>query len=165
MNLETQRLKLVPLTTKQMHLWLESIPHLTEELECLYPGDMLEGKLKNAVAAQLERALADQENSQWHTFWAILRKADKVFIGSADFKDAPNEEGEVEIGYGLGHAFENQGYMSEALVALCQWAKRQPGVKCVLAETELANIAGETILQKCGFTAAEKNAKTIKWRL
>ncbi len=165
MELETKRLRIIPLTTKQLQLWLESIPHLTEELECFYPSGMLEGKLKEAVAAQLEMAKTDKENSQWHTFWFLLRQVDRMAIGAVDFKNAPNAAGEVEIGYGLGKAFENQGYMTEAVEALCQWAKAQPGVRYVLAETELANIESENILQQCGFTAESKNAKTIKWRL
>ncbi len=165
MNLETRRLKLVPLTTKQLKLWLESIPHLTDELECIYPGDMLEGKLQEAVAAQLKMAMEDEENSQWHTFWFLLRKADKMFIGAADFKGAPNAAGEVELGYGLNKIFQGQGYMTEAVEALCQWAKEQPGVRHIMAQTELANIESESILQKCGFQADSKNAKTITWRL
>lgn len=164
MELETKRLKLIQLTPKQLHLWLESIPHLTEEIECIYPGDMLEGNLKAAVSLQLERGKMDPENAQWHTFWFILRKVDKMVLGAADFKNVPNEAGEVEIGYGIGKAFEGQGYMTEAVPALCQWAKSQPGVQSVLAETELANIERENVFQECGFKAESKNTKTIKWR-
>ena len=165
MQLETQRLKLVQLTTKQLHLWLESIPHLTDEIECFYPGGMLEGKFKELVANQLEMATTDKENAQWHTFWFLVRRVDKMVIGAVNFKNAPNEAGEVAIGYDLGKTFEGQGYMEEAVAAMCQWAKEQQGVQAVVAETELANIDRETLLQKCGFKAESKNTKVIRWRL
>lgn len=165
MELETQRLKLIQLTTKQLHLWLESIPHLTEELECIYPGDMLEGNLKAAVSLQLERAKADSANAQWHTFWFILRKVDKMVLGAADFKNVPNEAGEVELGYGIGKAFEGQGYMTEAVPALCQWAKTQPGVQVVTAETLVDNADSQGVLKSCGFKEMTKGEKTIMWSI
>ncbi|MEY8298927.1 MAG: GNAT family N-acetyltransferase [Emergencia timonensis] len=50
----------------------------------------------------------------------MVRKSDRVVIGSADFKDIPNEAQEVEIGYGLGKDFEHNGYMTEAVQAMCK---------------------------------------------
>lgn len=35
-----------------------------------------------------------------------------------------------------GKAFEKQGYMTETVRALCAWAKQQPGVRHITAETE-----------------------------
>ena len=52
-----------------------------------------------------------------------IRKSDNVVVGSADFKNVPDEKGQVEIGYGLGKAFEHEGYMTEAVRAMCSWAK------------------------------------------
>ena len=47
----------------------------------------------------------------WHSFFFIIRREDRVVVGSADFKDVPNKDGEVEIGYGLGKEYEHNGYM------------------------------------------------------
>ncbi|WP_341398813.1 GNAT family N-acetyltransferase [Clostridium cadaveris] len=58
-------------------------------------------------------------------------------VGAADFKDIPNQNGEVEIGYGLGKEFEHNGYMTEAVKAMCELALKQEGVRNIIAETDL----------------------------
>lgn len=77
-------------------------------------------------------------------------------VGSADFKDVPNKDGEVEIGYGLGDGFRHHGYMTEAVQAM--------SVRHVIAETETDNLASQRILQRCGFTE-QSWGETIWWKL
>ena len=60
-------------------------------------------------ANQIIKAKADRDNYMWHSFWLIIRNDNHVVVGSADFKDIPNEMGEVEIGYGLEEKYEHQG--------------------------------------------------------
>lgn len=93
-----------------------------------------------------------------------MNYSDRVVVGSADFKDIPNVDGEVEIGYGLGIQFEKQGYMIEAVQAMIKWAMGQEGVKHIIAETDLDGVASGRILQKCGFKEIARN-QTIWWRL
>lgn len=85
-------------------------------------------------------------------------------VGSADFKDVPSKDGEVEIGYGLGEAFQHHGYMTEAVRAMCAWALAQESVRHVIAETETDNLASRRILQRCGFTE-QSRGETIWWKL
>ncbi|WP_154696612.1 GNAT family N-acetyltransferase, partial [Clostridium botulinum] len=99
-----------------------------------------------------------------HSFFFLIRKEDRVVVGSADFKNIPNEKGEVEIGYGLGKEFEHNGYMTEAVKAMCKWALKQKGVRNVIAETDLAGFASQRILECCGFKKY-KQEETIWWRL
>ncbi|MEG0911857.1 MAG: GNAT family N-acetyltransferase [Ruthenibacterium sp.] len=116
------------------------------------------------LKGQLAITQQDAEHFLWHSFWLLIRKSDRIVVGSADFKDAPNANGEVEIGYGLGKEFEHHGYMTEAVKAMCDWAKTQKSVHAILAETELDGFASQRILQRCGFKE-EKRAATIWWRL
>ena len=87
----------------------------------------------------------------WYSFWLIIRKEDGAVIGMVDFKNVPDEKGNVEIGYGLGWQHERRGYMTEAVHAMCGWAKRQRAVAHILAQTEPGNLASERVLEKCGF--------------
>jgi len=82
----------------------------------------------------------------WHSFWFLIRKGDRVVVGSADFKGGPNEKDEVEIGYGRGKEFEHNGYMTEAVSAMCAWARAQEKIKSVIAETYLATHRHKTSL-------------------
>ena len=140
------------------------MPRLEEKLNCSYQAEPLEGIFKEIVSGQLEITRQDSENYLWHSFWLLIRKSDNVVVGSADFKNVPDEKGQVEIGYGLGKAFEHEGYMTEAVRAMCSWAKEQEGVSCIIAETEADGFASQRILKRCGFTEYAGN-DTIWWRM
>lgn len=162
--IETQRLTLIPLDPEQLALWVTDIPRLEEALHCRYQAEPVEGLFKEIAAGQLEKVRKDRENYIWHTFWLLIRKSDQVVVGSADFKDVPNDKGQVEIGYGLGKAFEHNGYMTEAAAAMCHFALAQKGVKEIVAETDLDGCASQRILHRCGFTEYSRG-ETLWWRL
>lgn len=164
MMIETERLKLVPLNLHQLKQWVEDIRALEKELNCIYQAEPMEGFFLEIVKGQLKITQEDAENYLWHSFWLIIRKEDNIVVGSADFKDTPDENGEVEIGYGLGKAFEHNGYMTESVNAMCNWAMRQEAVSHVTAQTDLDGFASQRILQRCGFKQT-KHGETIWWRL
>jgi ribosomal-protein-alanine N-acetyltransferase len=164
MIIQTERLELIPLTLNQLKLWIEDIPALEKELECSYKAETMEGFFLEIVKGQYEITRKDPNNYLWHSFFFLIRKEDRIVVGSADFKDIPNENGEVEIGYGLGKEFERNGYMTEAAKAMCDWALKQNGVKNVIAETDLEGLASQKILERCGFKN-DKQGETLWWRL
>ena len=71
---------------------------------------------------------------------------------------------EVEIGYGLGKEFEHNGYMTEAVQAMCKWALKQENVSHIIAETDIDGFASQRILQRCGFVE-KRREETIWWQL
>lgn len=160
--IETERLKIYPLTAPQLALWVEDIAALEKELGCRYMAEPLEGIFLDIIKGQIKVTQDDAENYMWHSFWFLERKSDGVIVGSADFKNLPNKAGEVEIGYGLGAEFEHNGYMTETVQAMCDWAMRQKNVSRVIAETERDCYASQRILQRCGFTQT-KNGDTLWW--
>ncbi|MDS1003813.1 GNAT family N-acetyltransferase [Clostridium sporogenes] len=164
MLIQTERLELIPLTLNQLKLWIEDISQLEKELDCSYKAESMEGFFLEVVKGQYEITQKDPNNYLWHSFFFLVRKDDRVVVGSADFKDIPNENGEVEIGYGLGKEFEHNGYMTEAVKAMCGWALKQNGVTSVIAETDLEGLASQKILKRCGFKK-DKEEETFWWRL
>ncbi len=164
MTIETERLELIPLLPKQLKLWTENITALEKELSAVYMAEPMKGKFRKIVRGQLKITVNDPDNYLWHSFWLILRKNDRVIVGSADFKGIPDERGAVEIGYGLGKAFEHKGYMTEAVKSMCDWALRQSGVVAVIAETDRDGLASQKILGQCGFDKYNER-DTIWWRL
>lgn len=161
MILKTERLELVPLLPRQLRLWVEDMPGLEKELKCTYQAEPLEGLFLEIVKGQLEKTEKHPHQYVWHGFWFLIRQSDRVVVGSAGFKDIPDTDGEVEIGYGLGKKFERNGYMTEAAQALCKWALGQENVSHILAETDLDGFASQRILQRCGFV--EKSRKETSW--
>lgn len=162
--IETDRLYIVPLTAKQFRWWIDDISFLEEALNCRYQAEPLGGVFLDILKSQLEITINDETNYLYHTFWFLIRKTDRIVVGAADFKDIPDENGEVEIGYGLGKAFEHHGYMSEAVAAMCRWALSQDGIFHVTAETGADHQASKNVLKRCGFSIYEQ-ADTYWWRL
>lgn len=160
----TERLELLPLTGRQMRLWAGDLPALERELGCAYAGEPLEGFFLDIVRAQAEKTVLDEENWLYHTFWMLLRRQDRIVVGSADFKKPPNQRGEVEIGYGLGERFWHNGYMAEAVRGMSRWALAQPGITAVVAETEPDNIPSQNVLKRCGFCRCGQE-QSRWWRL
>lgn len=164
MIIQTDRLEMVLLMPEQLRLWVEDISALERELDCAYRAEPLDGFFGKIVKGQLEIVGRDAANYLWHSFFFLIRKEDRVVVGTADFKGIPNEDGAVEIGYGLGKAYEHHGYMTEAVRALCEFAFKQDLVSSVIAETDLDGFASQKILECCGFKAYRVD-ETVWWRL
>lgn len=164
MIIETDRLEIIPLTGKQLKLSIEDMSSLEKELNFTYKGDLLEGFFLDIFKSQLKITLEDEDNYMYHTFWFIIRKEDRICIGSSDFKDVPNENGEIEIGYGITKPFEHKGYMTECVQAMCTWGLNQKNIKSIIAETECDNIPSQNVLKRCSFKKY-KEEETMWWRL
>jgi ribosomal-protein-alanine N-acetyltransferase len=80
----------------------------------------------------------------------MVTRHDGVQVGDLSFKGL-NEDGSVEIGYGINDEFQGQGYATEAVAVAVNWALKQAGVLRVEAETEPDNAASQRVLAKCGF--------------
>jgi RimJ/RimL family protein N-acetyltransferase len=162
--IETNRLELIPLPPNALKLCVENLAELEKEMNCSYQGEPLEGYLLAIIKSQLDLVQRDPDNYIWHSIWLLIRNNDRVVIGSAAFKNTPDVDMEVEIGYGLGKAFEHNGYMTEAVKAMCDWALMQGTIAHVIAETYLNGFASQRILKRCGFKEVRRE-KTIWWRL
>lgn len=163
MTIKTERLELYPLTAGQLKLLVEDISLLEKEFNCIYQAEPMKDFFLEIVKGQLAATEKDEVNYIWHSFWLIVRKSDRIVVGLADFKDVPNKDHEVEIGYGLGKKFEHFGYMTETVKAMSEWAKKQDGVDHVIAETDADGIASQSVLKRCGFTEYAHN-ETSWWR-
>lgn len=163
MIVNTKRLELVPLTAHELRLLIFDIKELEKELNCTYKAEPLEGVFLDILKGQLDKTNSDSKNYMWHSFWLMIRKEDRIVVGSFDFKDVPNRKREVEIGYGLGKEFEHNGYMTETVEVMCNWALHKDEVASIIAETEVDNYASQNILKRCGFILTSK-AETCWWK-
>jgi len=120
------------------------------------PGDVriaafaLEGNVAFATVA-----------APWGLF-VIVDAMSGVAIGGIGFKGSPNERGEIEIGYGICDSFQGRGVATDAVVGLCDFARR--GARIILAETEQTNVASQRVLEKAGFQCANRDGDLLLWR-
>lgn len=94
----------------------------------------------------------DPDLEGWLT-WIWLRKTETlpVAIGMGGLKGKPDNAGAVEIGYMVLPEFQNQGFATEAVGALVEWAFAHAEVMQVIAETLPELPASVRVLRKCGF--------------
>ncbi len=97
--------------------------------------------------------------------WVIARKEDMLIIGDAGFKGEPDENGEIEIGYGFVKSQRGKGYGYEAVKALIEWGLEQKNVKKIIADCLIDNIGSIRILQKVGMSEVKRDDEMIYWEM
>lgn len=132
--IETNRLKIYAASQDKMESFIEA--QNVDALRAAYT-EMLNGCLKHP------------DQWEWYAIWMIERK-DGTHIGELCFKGL-SANGIAEIGYGISEEYQNNGYATEAVKAVLDWAFSHPEVTAVEAETDSDNIASKRVLEKCGF--------------
>lgn len=110
-------------------------------------------------------ALNNEKDRLWYRLWKFISVEDNKVIGGALFKGAPNEKGEVEIGYGIDDEYQCQGYATEAIRETVKWALEQEKVLSVIAETEKDNIPSQKVLQNICMIKYDETDTDYLWRV
>jgi len=164
--IETDRLIIKPLTYNQLLNYIKDDNSLEVELNLNKTSRIISPELKEALEETILPNVADlNKNYLYSTLWTIILKEQNKMIGDLCFVGEPNDQGEIEIGYGTYEEFQGNGYMTEALKGMLSWAKKQPNVKSVIASTDKTNIASYSILLKNDFIKIGENETQFKWQL
>jgi ribosomal-protein-alanine N-acetyltransferase len=164
--IQTKRLNIKPLTYDQMAKYVKADNSLEAELNVNKTTNIIVPKLKDALENTIFPNLADpKKNYLFSTLWTMIDTDLNEMVGDLCFVGQPNEQGEVEIGYGSYEAFRGKGYMVEAVGGMVGWAKTQAQVNAIIASTDKTNVASYTILQKNGFVKTGENDSLFHWRL
>jgi [ribosomal protein S5]-alanine N-acetyltransferase len=166
MHLQTQRLRIIPLTQAQLANY--SIPDFSLEnsLNVNTITRIVPEFLANVINNKILPSVNDtSKNPLYYTFWTIIFKQENVMVADLCFKGEPNDNGEIEIGYGTYPTFEGKGFMTEAVGEIIKWAFAQPKVQSVTAQTDPTNIASQKILEKNNFMQYGKTVENILWRI
>ncbi|MCO5993484.1 GNAT family N-acetyltransferase [Actinoallomurus rhizosphaericola] len=99
----------------------------------------------DATAIVAHRAATDAEALTW------LIQREGAVIGECGLKHAPDADGVVEIGYGLGAPWRSQGYGTEAIRGLLSRLEESPAYRGVTAEVHEGNLPSRRLLERLGF--------------
>lgn len=151
--IRTERLDLVPASLPELRASLEDRERLSHLLEATVPQSWPPPLLdSDALEWTVGRLRSGETESHWQMWWIILREAAaRTLIGSAGFKGPPTADGSVEIGYGIVTDRHRQGYATETVRGLLDFAFSQPNVTRVIAETLPELEASRGVLDKTGF--------------
>jgi RimJ/RimL family protein N-acetyltransferase len=135
----------------------------------LTPGDGLRAMLVSdeVSPAWLERLHAAVDRDPWEFGYVVLEKMTGVAVGMAGFKGPPDDNGVVEIAYGIAPAYGGRGYATQAAKGLVEFASGDDRVRRIRAHTLPERNASTSVLTKAGFEllgAVEDPEDGLVWR-
>jgi [ribosomal protein S5]-alanine N-acetyltransferase len=164
---ETSRLMIIPLDPAQLELYLLAGGKFEKRFELQDNGRNVSPEVKKTVVDQSLPKIkaAGSYDYLFITFWIVIEKASKKIVAELGFKGVPNSMGEIEIGYGTMHQERGNGYMTEAVAGMLTWAKTEPPIRWILAETEETNIPSIRIMEKNNFILFNKKENMLWWKI
>lgn len=168
--IDTARLFLVPLTAVQLLKYSKNDGSLETELELIacdrfISSDLAEALTQTIIPNVYTADITVGKNYLFSTLWTMILKSERKMVGDLCFIGEPNDQGEIEIGYGTYEANRSKGLMTEAVGGMIQWAKSQPKVKSILASTDKINIASSKVLKKNNFIQTGETVDQFQWKL
>ena len=155
MNPQTERLTLLPCRPAVIRTLLVTPDRFAEDAGFAMLPTLRDLFTTEEVSpewlAMLEEAT---EADPWRFGFFMIEQATGHAIGSCGFTGPPDDNGGVEIAYGVARERNGLGFATEAAAALVEFAQADPRVTRVYAHTLPETNASTRVLTKCGFTFA-----------
>ncbi|RUT04448.1 N-acetyltransferase [Dulcicalothrix desertica PCC 7102] len=169
--IDTQRLELLPCSLEVAQATLAKDKPLLEKLLTAYiPDDWYNTEVQAFLPKYIELLKSDPSQLGYGV-WLIIRTDDSTLVGDLGFEGKSDDE-TLEIGYEILAAYRNEGYATEAVEALIDFAFTQLAAKKIIAHTPIDNVASIRVLEKLGMQNVEKMKGTdtlglevYKWEL
>ncbi|MEN6449921.1 MAG: GNAT family N-acetyltransferase [Thermoguttaceae bacterium] len=163
--IETARMRLAPATVALAQAELTDRTEFARLLSATVPEEWPPEMLADALPLFLEWIGAAPDRVGWYVWYAVMRLPHEaldmlagdvgdILIASGGFKGPP-QDGTIEIGYSVLPRFQGQGYATEMVRALIDWAFTKPGVTRIVAETTEDNSPSVRLLHRLGFVLDE----------
>ncbi|HTY90705.1 MAG TPA: GNAT family N-acetyltransferase [Methanocella sp.] len=150
-RIRTAHMELIPGTPEILKAEMEGSEALAAALEAKVIEGWPPEIWKDAVEEFLIRLERHPGLTGWlNWYWILVEDDTRTLIGSGGFTGAPFN-GQLMIGYSVLDRYQHQGYGTEAVNALVNWAFSKPGVQLIVAETHAGNKGSIRLLEKCGF--------------
>ena len=150
MNIETERLTINRLRETDKEDYFQNISHDRKVLE--------------TFICRYEETLEKFDFSSYLTnrgLYAVRLKKTGRLIGILVTCD--ETEDCCEIGYGIGSAYWNHGYATEAVKAFIQYCFKERGFGKIYASFFTGNDASRHVMEKCGMTFSRFSEKELTY--
>lgn len=165
---ESKRLIIKPMNAEELNLNINDPQSLDKKWKLNSVSGRVpetDENVRGAFESRIEMVQKYPDNYLWYTNWALISKEDTAVIGGIMIISDGKKDGEVEFGYGTDPAYQNHGYMTEAVGVLADWAFKNSDHEYIIAETDKDNIASHKVLIKNGFEKYEETEEGFWWRL
>lgn len=169
--LQTRRLDLIPATAEHLERELRHPRELEPLLGAIVTAEWPPGEYdREAMRFFLTRLNEDGAAAVgWYVWYAVVRNPTgrrETLVAGAGFHGPP-AAGLVEIGFSVIPSARRQGFATEIVAALADYAFASGHVTAVIAQTTLANAASVKVLERAGFqmTGPGEEPDTVRFRL
>ncbi len=100
--------------------------------------------------ASLDNFFLNRDHDTWFEALAIVIKETGTMIGTVDASRVRRGD-DVEIGYVMHKDYWNQGIMTEAVTAYCEWLFKEKGIRRIEVTHFPINIGSKRVVEKVGF--------------
>jgi RimJ/RimL family protein N-acetyltransferase len=152
MAIETIRVQLIPYTPEQLLALIDDVSVFEEKMGLTAAKGLRDFIISDEVSpAWIERLRASSEPDPWTHGFAVVDRKSRLVVGNVGYKGPPDEQGMVEIAYGIVPDYEGRGYATEAAALLVRFASENSGVRLIRAHTLPTRNASTRVLTKNGF--------------
>jgi RimJ/RimL family protein N-acetyltransferase len=126
------------------------------------------GGVEGAPVMEMLRGLM-AEICKTHPVCAWLMVEDGEVVGLCSYIRAVNDDGVPYIGYGVAESRRKRGHATRAIKLMVPEVLRDPKVRGIAAETAVANIPSQRVLEESGFVKTgqrhdEEDGDVFVWR-
>jgi len=164
-EINSKRLKLVPLNEHNLQLAIDDFNKLEETLGVQITENNIGVREKDVYKIRLKNVIENPSQYEWYTPWLLISKEENRIIGAIMIKNYPDSKGEVIIGYAMQEGFRRKGYMFEAVENLIEWMFENEDVKSIIADTLKENEPSHLFLEKLGMQIYKEDNECNWWRL
>ena len=135
---------------------LERLGGEVELLEAKVPKDWPPELMAEDQAAFAARHEGDSELAGWLNWFVVRVGRTRTLVGGCGLGGAPNDAGDVMIGYAMLPAFQKKGYATEAVGALIDWAFEDPRTRGIVGQTYDYLVPSIKVMERNGLTLVAK---------
>ena len=147
--LESKRLLLIPVDLEMIDALIVSDDFFSTKYGFINNGGEYLNPSPDYLHKIRNRLVEYPEEYPFAVDHLIVVKDIKTVIGTIYYKYLPNN-GVSEIGYGMNPIYEGNGYMSEAVNTMIEYARKY-GLTKIIADTTIENIKSQNVLKRNGF--------------
>jgi len=160
MKLITDRTILIPINIEIINAI--SNETLKQFSEYHHNEEWPEDDLKDALPVFKE--LLEKNGIDGFNLWLTVEKKSNQIIGSAGYIGKPDNNGNVEIGFGIIPSRRKNGFCNESVKALIEWGLNHNEVNNIIARCDKSNIASRKTIIKLGFEYISEKEDLLTWR-
>lgn len=137
-RIPTDRLVLIPATPETARADAQNSDHFGPLLGVVVPKTWppdLYGEHREKLADLLEASPHESGWWSWYITYSIEGLPAGTLVGSVGFAGPPDSEGHAQIGYAILEEFRGQGFATESLGGLINWAFENTNVNRISGET------------------------------